>query len=118
MTVGAETILPFTARCGEQQVTVAPDAEIGPYVIHLDIRKLKPCGPAWSVSHRSTGLVVWRTLEFGGALRVARWLDETRTIPADAPATNTWRAALTVAEQTRLIVRMHELAPRWVPEPM
>jgi hypothetical protein len=114
MTMGSASIQPFTAVCGDRRVSVSPDAEIGPYVIHQDIRGFAPRGPAWVVSHRATGLVVWRTAGFDGAIKAARWLDEARTIPEGAAETIAWRAALTPEERGRLILNLNAVSPRWV----
>jgi hypothetical protein len=95
-----------TCLVGDYKVVVYPEAVIGAFAVHLRIRHRVALGPGYTVTHRASGLAVWKVPTFDRALAVATWLDEQAPIPVAREEAFQWIENLSPEERTEFVTRL------------
>lgn len=82
----------------------------GPYAVH---QQFGPGGKkalrGWAVTHRASGLLVWKTFRREDAFKIAMWLVRESPLPSDCPDP----AVLSTMDLAGLSCQLQQLAPRW-----
>lgn len=99
----------------EQTALIVVDKSIGAFAIHQRVYGGAAVGPGWSVSHRTTGMLIWTTKEQYEAVQVAVWLHDQQIIPMGRDETLVWKSKLGAKAHAALTAQLAAVAPRYIP---
>lgn len=99
---------------GERERIIV-DALVGAWAIHQRVWGGEAVGPGWTVSHQPSGIAVWQVETEQEALRVARFLDESKILPETREAFLEWRVKASGPDKSKVMEQLSNIARRFHP---